>query len=475
MSVRTVEAAVDAQRAGHGHWFGRHIMRAGSLRLRLAAGAAAAIVLALIVAGFGLTFLFERVADRAMMGDLEVSLRQLGAGIEIDDSGRLTVSRPPVDPRFADPLSGLYWQVKDDRDGLVRSRSLWDTVIALPDDPMAPGEMHHHLTVGPANQNILVVDRAVLVPDGKGERLVRATVAADRERIESAQSAFALDLIQLLALLAIVLGAAAWFQIGLGLKPLDAIRRGISDIRSGAREYLPADVPAEVRPLVDEVNALLDMQRREMMRARDRAADLAHGLKTPLAALAAEVRRLREKGDVERATDLRDIAETMCRHVDRELVRARVRQHAWPMTQSRTELKPLVGSLIGTLARTPQGARIEFQEAVAGHVTVPCDRIDLTEVLGNLLENAVNHARKVVRISAPDAPMPRIEVEDDGPGVPPESRSIILQRGRRLDECGSAGLGLAIVQDVLEAYGWTIKFGTSELGGLKATIFPASG
>ena len=75
------------------------------------------------------------------------------------------------------------------------------------------------------------------------------------------------------------------------------MRRGIADIRSGRRHHLPAEVPSEVQPLVEEVNALLDGQEREIERSRGRAADLAHGLKTPLAALAANAAHLRERGD----------------------------------------------------------------------------------------------------------------------------------------------------------------------------------
>ena len=85
-------------------------MKSGSLRLRLVAGGAAAIVLALLVAGAGLAYLFERHVLRALADDLEVELRQALATIEIDPAGRPLLRREPSNPRFADPLSGLYWQ-----------------------------------------------------------------------------------------------------------------------------------------------------------------------------------------------------------------------------------------------------------------------------------------------------------------------------------------------------------------------------
>ena len=101
-------------------------------------------MIALAIAGVALTLLFERHVARTVAEDLDVHLKQLLAGIDIDPDGRIVVTRPPADPRFADPLSGLYWQIGDDRDQLLRSRSLWDTTLSLPVDDPAPTEMHHH-------------------------------------------------------------------------------------------------------------------------------------------------------------------------------------------------------------------------------------------------------------------------------------------------------------------------------------------
>jgi hypothetical protein len=99
-------------------------MRWHSLRLRLIAGGLAAILVALTIAGIALTFLFERHVTRTLADDLDVHLKQLLAGLDVDPQNGLVVTKPPVDPRFSDPLSGLYWQIGDDRGQLLRSRSL---------------------------------------------------------------------------------------------------------------------------------------------------------------------------------------------------------------------------------------------------------------------------------------------------------------------------------------------------------------
>lgn len=446
-----------------------------SLRFRLVAGGMVAILAALTIAGIGLTLLFERHVARSLADDLDIHLRQLLAGINADAEGALEVTRPPVDPRFADPLSGLYWQVSDDRGNILRSRSLWDTRMALPADEIAPGEIHRHEIPGPGNTRMLVAERAIRLAIGGREVPVRVAVATDLARVSIAAAAFAKDLIVALALLGLALALATSIQVGLGLRPLDLLRRGIADIRTGQSRHLPSEVPAEVRPLVEEVNALLDAQEREIERSRSRAADLAHGLKTPLAALATDAVRLHEHGEHVIAHNIEAVGEAMSRHVDRELARARVFAGIRRRVSVSTELAPLIRSLIETLARTSAGMRIAFEPQIPEGMQVPLERTDLAEVLGNVLENAARHAREHVRITG-DPATSSIFVEDDGEGIAPAEMPRVLERGVRLDQRGEgAGLGLAIVQDVLDAYGWRLDLARSELGGLKAIIEPKGG
>jgi signal transduction histidine kinase len=186
----------------------------------------------------------------------------------------------------------------------------------------------------------------------------------------------------------------------------------------------------------------------------------------------ADVGRLRERGETDVAEEIAAVGSAMSRHVDRELVRARLRGTHVRTVPAATELEPLVHSIVATLARTPNAERIEFELRIPLHASVPLERNDLAEVLGNLLENAARHARSRVRVTA--LPGGSLSVEDDGSGISPEDRASVLKRGARLDERGGAGLGLAIVVDVLDAYGWSLDLGASDLGGLKAAIGPAA-
>lgn len=441
------------------------------MRIRLAAGGAVAIAVALTLAGFAIALLFDRHATRVQVAEIEIHLRQLAGGIEIGPDGRLALSRPPADPRFGDPLSGLYWQAADAAGDTLRSRSLWDFTLALAPDALRPGEMHRHFLPGPEGRPLLVAEWMIELAGRAEERPVRIAVAEDRTRIERARESFAAELVVGLGLLAAVLALAAWVQIGLGLSPLAQLRRAIAGIRAGDAAGLPEAVPAEVRPLADEVNDLLAERESQLARARERAADLAHGLKTPLAALAADARRLRAKGEAELAAGIDAVVDTMRRHVDRELARARATGAAQGRKAARTEVAALVAGLISTLIRTADGERVRFENGVPETLTLPFERADLAEVLGNLLENAARYARGRVRVSAITAP-PTLVVEDDGPGIPSDARAEMLRRGGRLDQSGAAGLGLAIVSDLLDAYGWRLELGTSDLGGLRVELKP---
>ncbi len=445
-------------------------MKTGSLRLRLMIAATCAIVLALAIAGFGLVLLFERHVERRIGSELDTYLNQIAARTVFDEDGAASLGGKLADPRFDQVYSGLYWQIADAKTGLfTRSRSLWDTNLDLPEDLPALGVIHVHDVAGPRGAALLTHERRLIFDTGQSEKILRLAVAIDRADIADLSADFASDVTRSLLLLAGVLILAGWIQVNVGLKPLPAIRRGLTAIRGGETDRLDIDVPSEIAPLVEEVNSLLDAQDKAMQRARDRAADLAHGFKTPLTALLADAKRLRDKNEGEIADEIERTATQMRGHIDRELTRSRIRNIR---TSAPIEIGPVVQGLIDTLKRTPQGSRIEFEPEIASGLAVRAERDDLNEILGNLLENAVRHATKGVRVrAAPHGSAAGFDVEDDGPGIPAAQREAAIDRGKRLDSSAvGAGLGLAIVSDVLDHYGQKLTLNRSELGGLKASF-----
>ncbi len=440
-----------------------------SLRLRLLAMALLSTTGALALSGAGLAVLFERHVAQRVDGELETYLRQIAGNIVFGPGGEAAVARPPADPRFDQPLSGLYWQVTGDTGGEpLRSRSLWDSRLTLPADELDASKAHRHLLPGPGHATLIVRERPVTYTAAAGKKTLRIAVAIDHAEIRAAVRAFAGDLALSLALLGLALLAAAWLQVRVGLRPLEAIRRGVGAIRSGARRRLPAGYPDEIMPLAEEVNDLLDAQDKTIERARAAAGDLAHGLKTPLTVLGADARLLRERGEGEIAKDIEELAETMRRHIDRALAQARLGRSRG----TATALAPLVERLVATIRKTPQGEPLSWEIDIPPLPRIAADPDDLVEVLGNLFENAAKWARSRVRVSAgADAATVTILVEDDGPGIPEAARQAVLKRGVRLDRTAAgSGLGLAIAGDVLEACGGALRLEDSALGGLRAVI-----
>ena len=446
-------------------------MRSRSLRLRLLALALVSITAALVVSGVGLVHLFERHVERRVENELDTYLRQIAGSIAFGPGGEITVTRSPADPRFEQPLSGLYWQVEDDATGeTIRSRSLWDTTLALPADLLDGSGVHRHMLPGPGRATVIVRERAVTYTDTAppGQRTLRIAVAIDHAEIGAAAAAFAGDLTPSLILLGFVLLLGAWLQVRIGLWPLEAVRRGLGAVRSGARRRLPSDYPDEVMPLVQEVNDLLGTQDQAIERARARAGDLAHGLKTPLTVLGADARRLRAGGETEIAADIEMLVETMRRHVERALAQARLRRRRGAVAI----LAPLVERLIATIRKTPRGGALAWENDITSDARVGIDKDDLAELIGNLLENAANWARTRVRISAAgDGTSVILAVEDDGPGIPETARAAVLERGVRLEPTTvGSGIGLAIVEDIVEAYEGSLRLEDSALGGLRAVV-----
>jgi signal transduction histidine kinase len=446
----------------------------GSLRVRLLLAAAISILVALGLAAAGLAWLFERHVARWIDGELEVQLNQLIAGIGRTASGEIDVTKPPPDPRFAEPLSGLYWQVTIDPDGpVLRSRSLWDHELKLPPMPVDDA-LHHARLPGPGGSTLYVLQRHVTLPASVSHATANVAVGLDAAELRAAVWRFARALLPLLLLVGALLIAAAWVQVGVGLRPLTRLRQALGAIGSGERRRLGGGFPDEVQPLAHEIDSLLDARDAQVEKARGRAADLAHGLKTRLQVLAGEAERLKARGEAGTASDIEALTVSMQRHVDRHLTRARLSP---PGEHVSTNVRDIVERVGAVIERTPEGARLAWSWKVPADLYARIDADDLAEALGNLFENAAQHASKRVAVTGNrehDAVV--LTVADDGPGIPKSRREAALRRGERLDASGSgSGLGLAIVADIAEACGATLSFEDTTDGFAVTLRIPRAG
>jgi signal transduction histidine kinase len=422
-----------------------------SLRGRLGLIGGIAILAALAVSLAGLSILFDRHVQRVAVADLEARSFTVAAMIELESGGGTSWRPAPIDPLYDQPFSGHYWQLEVG-DDVQRSRSLWDRV--LPGDGAAmPAGVTRVLDIpGPQGEPLLALESWLQIGSGTSAKPVRILVATDREALDAARTEFLSDLLPYSLLLAFLLGLAFWTQVTIGLLPLRTVSDRVVALRNGRVPRIGSDLPVEVLPLAKEIDALLDVREKELVRARNRAGDLAHGLKTPLQALLGDAEHLRRIGETDLAASVETIAGSMRRLVDRELSRARTRSGHGAQA---TDPIPIAQGVVNVLRRTPVGARLDWQLDIPRGIAVRIDPDDLTEILGALAENAARHARsKVAIVVMSDERGVLIRVRDDGTGVPEDAVESLIQRGIRVDErADGSGIGLAIAADILEAAG----------------------
>jgi signal transduction histidine kinase len=441
-----------------------------SLRARFAALAVLTAVMAAIGVGAAVQGLFERHVERKLLAELDADLRFLARSVVVENgTARLSV-QPLPDPRFQEPLSGLYWQVRDDATGAVlRSPSMAGHEVPLQPDQLAPGERHRHIIIGPEGTKLIVLERRIEEPSAAAAP-IRVAVAMDRKVMAALNRAFVLDLLPLLASIAAALMAAFALQGAIALRPIARARQALQALRAGQRDRLGEALPSELQGLADDFDALLATQREGTRRARERAADLAHGLRTPLALLGVRARALRAQGQAESAAAIEEIAAGMDARVSRELARAQIRGAA-PHGPA-VALAPAVERVARALEGLTAARQLTWRRHVPPDLAVRLDAADLLELLGTLLENAAKWARADVCIAAlAEAEAVMLLVEDDGPGIPAPDRAAALARGGRLDpDRSGTGLGLAIAEDIAAAYGGALLLEEGAAGGLRVRV-----
>ena len=443
-------------------------MKARSLRVRLLSGAAIAIFLALASAWIGMTLLFERHIEHRAEADLVRNGMQLAADISVGADGLPSLSREPGDARFSEAASGMYWQVSTPA-GSVRSRSLWDQSLPASDLARTRGWSTRFIP-GPFEEELLLVERIVRPESGGPGVLLQLGI--ENESLHEARDEFGAELALFLALLWLILSAAAWTQVVLGLRPLGAVRRDVEALKRNPRARLDAAHAEEIEPLARAINELADAREKDLARARRRAADLAHALKTPLAALAAQSRQARLTGAVEAADGLDRAISAANLAVESELARSRAAAiRAVPAACSVAAL-PLIDSIVGVVERAGFGEHLIFEVNVPDALQVPVAAEDLLELAGALIENAARFARRRIQINGSSSPQCcELSIEDDGPGIDSEQMTQAIGRGVRLDEVGGGhGLGLAIASDLAEATRGHLMLTRSSLGGLKVSV-----
>ncbi len=328
-----------------------------SLRVRLLLSAAIAIFLALAAAWVTMTVLFERHIEHRIEGDLIRDGLQLAAALSVGADGTPALEHEPGDSRFFEPASGLYWQVSTPQ-GALNSRSLWDQHLPEPKNATSL-EWKIRTVEGPFNQQVLLVERYIRPERAGADVLVQ--LAHEQRSLHEAREEFGEELALFLgdSLVHPVRGGVGAGRIGLATAASRAQRsRNIEAQSSRAhgrrarcrnRAAHAGDQRARRRP------------RKDLSRARRRAADLAHGLKTPLAALSAQSRRAREAGATDAADGLDQAIAAATSAIEGELARSRAAAIRAAPSGDTTLALPLIESLVGVVEKTEFGAKLVFQ------------------------------------------------------------------------------------------------------------------
>lgn len=401
--------------------------------------------------------------------ELEVHVRELGGLTVLDPQGRPVLTRPLSDPRYAEPLSGFYWQITRPGFGTLKSPSM--TRGMLDHDIAHSPRILHRVADGPTGATIVY---GFIRPAGNGPP-VHFVIATDERHLARIISAFTRELTVWLALLALALLASGLAIITLGFRPFGRLAGAIDALRKGEAARIAGRYPDEIEAVVADLNAYVARNAEIVERGRVEASSLAHSLRTPLAVVTDEAERLQERGLGEAAQVFLDQSGRMQRQIDYHL--ARVRSGGSKAGVSpRARLEDVLPPLLDAMRRCHPGKR--FTAQFPPGLSVPMDADDLSETLSNLLDNAGKWARGAVRVEArvearAEGDRHLIEVCDDGPGIVPERRDAVFEIGHSSGGAlGGSGLGLAISRAIARDYGGdlSLRDGIAGDGGLCAAL-----
>ncbi len=431
----------------------------GSLSRRMIAVAAAWIMVLLAGGGFALDRVLSSAISTNFDDQLDFVLNTMLVSAEIGPEGEVRFNRGLADQRFLEPGSGLYYQVSGAGYETFPSRSLWDRTLRV-SGAHVDMQPHAYDSKEFPGETLRIMERDVKLP-GSSVRW-KFQVAQTREALDAQIDALRRVLIRSFLLLGAGLIVMVALQTIYGLLPLRKVRLEIQRMRAGKSMRVEGDMPAEIAPMVEELNGLVAHNDRQAEEARRHAGNLAHALKTPLTVIMnAAAANSADLGD----TVIRE-ARTMRRQVDHHLARARAVGRRGS-AHSRAEVWPSVEAVERAVARLYPNVRIDVdgRKDLSAHI----ERQDLDEILGNLVENAAKYGGGSVFVTVrAEAGFVELQVEDDGMGIPEADRIRIFDRGVRLDSGKpGTGLGLAIVRDVAEIYEGTVSLEESDdLGGL---------
>jgi two-component system sensor histidine kinase PhoQ len=410
---------------------------------------------------------FRALSDRSLQELLDTQMIALIAATDPQPNGGYAPSPQALEAQLATPRSGVYAQI---RSGTHEWRSPSTAGTATDFGPLLRQGERSFFYSAFAHDRVAIESRAIQFAEGPAESgTFTFSVAVSLSPYEEQLWQFRRQLLGWFLGLMLGLLIALAILLRWVLAPLRRMEREIHAVEEGASEKLGEGYPRELAGVARNLNALLLGERKRVVRYRDTLGNLAHSLKTPLAVMRASL-------PGEAAAALAREIDRMNGIIEHQLKRAAATGGAL-LGAAPVDVAQVAAELRIALLKVYAGKDLALELAVAPGAAFLGDRGDLTEMLGNLLDNACKWCRSHVRFGAASDPaaMGRrrlvLTIEDDGPGIAAADRDRVLGRGVRTDErVPGHGIGLAMVQDTVELYGGTLAIDTASLGGARFTL-----
>ncbi|WP_237058963.1 ATP-binding protein [Microbulbifer sediminum] len=377
---------------------------------------------------------------------------------------------PPALPeqRFNQPDSGLVGAVADQRGRIIWRSESAVTMQQLPSHPLPQGrEVFAQMSLG--GNGLYSTFRQGVAWGLEGDQRYTFIVVEDAAPLLAQVQQFRSTIWRWLGLGALLLIVTQWLVMRWGLAPLRAVAESLREMQRGGSDRLQGNFPRELKPLTDNLNLLIENERRQREKTRHTLADLAHSLKTPLAVL----KGLNFSRDPREAyTSLIEQVQRMDSIISYQLQRAVASS---PKSILRgVEVRPVLDKILDALVKVYRDKPAEVTVECAEGTLFYGDEGDLMELLGNLLDNAYKYGggRIAVRVAnGGDSRGLSLAVSDNGPGISADYWHRVTERGVRADQQQQGqGIGLAVVVDIVESYKGEISVSESALGGAEIRV-----
>jgi len=414
---------------------------------------------------------FRDVGEKAREDILDGQLMTLLAAAEPNATGELEMPAGLPEPRFGNVGSGLYADLRDSEGSHVwRSRS--SLGLDLPHGPVPePGAQQFSRLAMEDGTPLMTLSLAVQweLPDGELKPYI-FYVAESLDSFNAQLARFRRQLFTWFGAIALIMLFSISLLMRGMLRPLRQIEQEIGEIEGGNRRSLSEGFPTELSGVARNMNVLIGSERARSERYRQTLDNLAHSLKTPLAAMRAILTRQKSRKLTEQ---LEPQIEQMT-----EIVRYQLRKPAATAADAigatPVSMKTQLSRLVDGLAKVYSDKGPTINIDVTDSAEFRGDTGDFLELAGNLLDNACKWCDSQVSLTIKPADADGgiiMTVADDGPGIPQDAADALLQRGSRLDESAPGhGIGLAVVRDIARSYGGEVAVGKSVLGGAEVTV-----